>query len=242
MATARRYALGKMGHGYGSEWHLTRFLGRHRHRLDKHLARSTLLTDIRWLDFNFKSTDWLGDGELLGLDFLPNADIQREFREWWPHGRGIMNWDAVAEATDLDGNPAWLLIEAKANVPELRSDCGAGPESMARIRSALDETGRALGVTESGDWTRAYYQHANRLAVLHFLTAHKVPAHLVEIYFYGSTPSDNRSPIDAAGWEDALVAMKTYLGLSGRSELETRVHEVFVDVSGSTPPSTRRGD
>ena len=43
----------------------------------------------------------------------------------------------------------------------------------------------ALGVSADRDWLKGYYQYANRIAALHFLTQHKVPAHLLLIYFLG---------------------------------------------------------
>jgi hypothetical protein len=150
-----------------------------------------------------------------------------------------MNWDAVGLGTDHAGVPSWVLVEAKANIPELRSDCGAGPESMARIRAALDETKQALMVTESRDWTQIYYQHANRLAVLHFLAKHGISAHMVDVFFYGSTVSDHRSPSDREGWTAPLEARKTYLGLTGRADLEIRVHHTLINIAGAHTPSTR---
>jgi hypothetical protein len=221
-----------MGYGYGSEWQLTRFLGRHRSRFTSDVGQACDLQSIEWLDFDFTRSNWLGDGEILGLDFLPDSSTRETFRAWWPHGSGIMNWDAVGHGLDVDGEASWILVEAKGNIPELRSDCGAGPDSMRRIRAALDETSRALGVTDSEDWTQRYYQHANRLAVLYFLMKHGVSAHLVDVLFQGSTDSDGRSPANQAEWGDALDEMSNYLGLKGESELERRVHTVFIDISG----------
>jgi len=40
----------------------------------------------------------------LGLDFLPNGnEAKRDWRDRWPHGRGIMNWDAVGQIR-IDGD------------------------------------------------------------------------------------------------------------------------------------------
>lgn len=91
---------------------------------------------------------------------------------------------------------------------------------------------RLLGTTGSDDWTKSFYQHANRLAVLHFLTSHRVSARLVDVFFCGSTNSDDRSPATPEGWIEAIDRRSEYLGLTGESELEQRVHKVFIDVSG----------
>ena len=94
-----------MGYGYGSEWQLVRFLGRHRGLLDRRVTEATGLSDIELLDFRFKSSGWLGDGELLGLDFVEDGDLKSEWSKWWPTGRGIMNWDAVGRGIADTGIP-----------------------------------------------------------------------------------------------------------------------------------------
>lgn len=81
----------------------------------------------------------------------------------------------------------------------MRSAYGAGKKSLSRIRAALSETQDAMGVTALNDWTARYYQHANRLAVLHFLTCHSIPVVLVDVFFHGRTDSDDRSPKHAGG-------------------------------------------
>jgi hypothetical protein len=189
------------------------------------------------MDFSFKPSDRLGDGELLGLDFIPDAQVRSEFRAWWPHGRGgMMNWDAVGLGTNHTGGTSWVFVEAKARFPELISDCGAEIRSLSRIRAALDETRTALAVANSKDWTHRYYQHANRLATLHFLTKHGEPARLVDVFLYGRMKSDPKTPPSAGHWASALDERKSYLGLSGVSELEKRVHDVYIDISGGAHP------
>lgn len=45
--------MGKIGHGYGSEWHLLRYLGRHRNLLDNAVRDATRCGRFDWLDFGF---------------------------------------------------------------------------------------------------------------------------------------------------------------------------------------------
>lgn len=134
--------MGTMGYGYGSEWQLTRMLGRHRGWFTEQVEQVCGVSGVEWLDFEFNEGDWLGDAELKSLQFLPES-IQAGFREWWPHGSGIMNWDAVGVGEGPDGSPTWVLLEAKGNIPEMESSTGAGPESLTRIRAVLDETREA---------------------------------------------------------------------------------------------------
>ncbi len=51
--------MGDMRFGYGSEWHLLRFLGRHRNYLNQQILKvmgSEGCCRIEWLDFNFSPT------------------------------------------------------------------------------------------------------------------------------------------------------------------------------------------
>ena len=62
--------MGQMALGYGSEFHLLRWLGRHRNEFDKRV-NSLLKTDkISWLDFDFDSKKTIPDKEIIGLNFL----------------------------------------------------------------------------------------------------------------------------------------------------------------------------
>jgi len=108
--------MGRIGHGYGSEWHLLRYLGRHRDLLDRVVRETTGCGDLEWLDFGFDPTNPWHDAEWKGLDFL-NEDtaLQDSWRNYWPQGAGIHNWDAVARVRS-EGKDEWILVEAKANL------------------------------------------------------------------------------------------------------------------------------
>jgi hypothetical protein len=54
----------------------------------------------------------------------------------WPTHRRGHNWDAIGRI-ERKGKPEWLLVETKANVEELESDCRAeNPESLKLIQQA----------------------------------------------------------------------------------------------------------
>lgn len=77
--------MGDIGYGYGSEWHLLRYLGRHQNDLNREIEKESKLQalDARvmdWLDFLF-SNHWTLDGEWRKVDFWP-----RKTRHAW-HGR-----------------------------------------------------------------------------------------------------------------------------------------------------------
>ena len=228
--------LARIGHGYGSECHLLRFLGRHRRRLDDELLRAIGVGDtLRWLDFPFdpRKSTWQ-DAEWKGLDFLRGrAALQAEWQRAWPQGRGIMNWDAVGWL-EGDGEPELLLVEAKANTEEIRSDCQAKQRGgRPLIQRTLDAVKAQVGAPPGSDWLTGYYQYANRLAVLWFLTENKVPARLVFIYFTGDKGSSGRTcPRSASDWSTALGQQNNHLGLAAQHQLSDRVHSVFLPVAG----------
>ncbi|MGH6832986.1 MAG: hypothetical protein ACRECM_08200, partial [Methyloceanibacter sp.] len=97
----------------------------------------------------------------------------------WPIHRPGPNWDAIGRLSYPGRPDEWLLLEAKANLEELSSNCQAiDPDSLTLIRQTMDETKTTLGVSTSGDWMRGYYQHCNRLAALSILNSNGSPARL----------------------------------------------------------------
>jgi hypothetical protein len=191
---------------------------------------------IEWLDFDFSGVADAdhnhGDCELTGVEFLPTDDAARAaWREFWPQRGSAQNWDAVAWLQYPDRRE-WLLLEAKANVEELRSAAGAKhPGSVGKIKQALDATKGSMGVDAACDWNQPYYQYANRLAFLHFLSTQGVAARLCFLYFTGDAVPGRTCPKSRSEWQPAIAEMKAHLGLTGRSELEARVHHTFMPVT-----------
>ncbi len=224
--------MADIGYGYGSECHLLRYLGRHRALLDQRMCQKLSAASIRWLDFHFDPTTAWKDGERKGLDFLPRENpATSAWGRFWPRHGNPPNWDAVAVAS-IDGVDQWVLVEAKGHVGELRSDCQASEEGgLSTIRSALDETKRRLGISLECDWLHRYYQLANRLAVLNFLTQQQIPAHLMLIYFMGDNrPDGHQCPRTEAEWQTALDEQDRWLGLKPTHGLSSRIHKLFLSV------------
>jgi len=230
--------MSKLTQFYGSEWHMLRMLGRHRHWFTQQVEASTGLTGVTWRDFDF--TEGVarnhGDAEIKGLNFLPAGHPARSgWNTWWPQSGNVHNWDALGEC-QVDGSSEYLLVEAKANIGELRQSTGAKSSKygggLELIEQRLAETQRAVGLSEPKVWTTPYYQYANRLALLHFLQQQGVSARLIFVYFNGDTNPGAICPATTSAWRAALDDMKTQLGLTGQSALEQRVYEVFVPVVG----------
>lgn len=228
--------MGKLALGYGSEWHLLRYLARHRGRFTDAVRSCTGLQDISWLDFGVvprvKDHVAFGDAEITGLDFL--ATDHRARANWityWPQTGNVQNWDAVGVGSSSKGKE-WLLVEAKANLKEIESRCQAKERGGRKlIEQRLSETKSAMGVGADFDWMQPYYQYANRLATLRFLLSQGVWAHLVFVYFTGDRAPRAQCPKNAQAWKSSIAQMKAHLGLTGKSEIEVRTHELILPVT-----------
>ncbi len=234
--------MATIGHGYGSEWHLLRWLGYHRKRLNELIEEQTGLQVVEWLDFGFSSrpkdaqTFPTLDLEIAHLDFLPDEHPAKS--EWfnvWPVTNGKLGrgpcWDGIAKLSD----GGWLLVEAKAHLGELESPGSqATPVSLKKITALLDEAKQAYGVAPEVPWTKKYYQQANRLAVLWFLhQKYGEKAYLLNICFVGDQFRDqnNECPTSAAGWRDGISKMKKALGLMDSPLLAEKVKYLFLPVT-----------
>ncbi|MGC9995545.1 MAG: hypothetical protein ABSE79_09505 [Terriglobia bacterium] len=239
--------MGKMGYGYGSEFHLLRYLGYHRRRLNLAIEKQTGGRMLDWLDFSFDARGRFPhlDAELKGLEFLPPdfEHVKSAWTQFWPQTGNVPNWDAVGHL-QLESHTEFVLVEAKAHASELGSDCGAREEGGRKmIREAFATAIEANAFRSSPEkWLRKYYQCANRLATLHFLMQHNVPSRLVFIYFTGEKwpagTEQNREPLvcpkDEREWGTSLQEMYDHLGLTKSSVLEERVHRVFLPVCGQS--------
>jgi hypothetical protein len=187
--------MGKIALGYGSEWHLLRYLGRHRHYLNKEIEKQTGGETIEWCDFKFGSRDNYYDAELKGIEFCSNnLTIVEAWTKFWPQTGNTQNWDAVGRL-EINGEKHWLLVEAKSHVEELISECGAKREGgLGQIEKAFKETKSAFGVDDDRDWLKPYYQYCNRLATLHFMRKHSISAKLIFIYFTGDKFENKECP------------------------------------------------
>jgi hypothetical protein len=226
--------------GYGSEWHLLRFLGRHREHLTAQALMTTGGSALEWCDFQFTGSisKSQGDAELKGVDFLPKShSAHAAWASWWPTSGNVQNWDAVGRHTYGDGEVEWLLVEAKGNIGELKNSSDAKPATEGGGRNQIElrmaDTQAAMGVVgvAPGSWLIDDYQYANRLAMLHFLTTQGIPARLLFIYFTGDASPGKNCPAHTTDWHSVLSAQKTRLGLTGTSTLETKIHELFLPVA-----------
>jgi hypothetical protein len=128
--------------------------------------------------------------------------------EFWP--RSGPRWDGLAR-TD---NEKIILVEAKAHVGEMISHTRASPESLFKIRSAIERTKHAFGAADDFNWESPFYQYANRLAHLYFLRElNGLDAYLLFMYFAEAPDVRIADRCTVAQWEGASRLVEKALGL-----------------------------
>ena len=230
--------MGRIGHGYGSEWHLLRWMGRHRRKFDERVLKTLGREGARmeWEDFRLvKHRRMFQDAELKGVDFLDPTEYSathEAWKEFWPQTGNAMNWDAVGWIAGPRGKRELLLVEAKAQVKEIESSCGAKAAGRAKIAKALGQVQSALGVPGSADWLSGYYQKANRIATVWFLNKQGVTTHLLDLHFCGDHRTGADCPKDDSGWQAALAKQEAHLMLPSAHPLSVKLHRMFLSVVG----------
>jgi hypothetical protein len=147
-----------------------------------------------------------------------DAETWSSLRKWWlVHERGANtpNWD-IAAACEIEGRPGLILVEAKANVPELTVagkpvDAGASAASGAnheRIGLAINEACASLRrISASTAISRdSHYQLSNRVAFAWKLASLGVPTVLAYLGFWGDGGIGDAGPFEnAEHWEAAFA-------------------------------------
>ena len=178
---------------------------------------------IEWLSpLESESFDEYRDAEFLNCLGVRLDDYP--LRDFWPSGGP--QWDGLGRSgTQL------LLVEAKANVSELQSECRAkARRSIRMIDKALRETQEFLGAESDRDWSRPYYQYANRLAHLYLLRElNSLDVYLVFVYFVNDR---TKMPTSREDWRGPIQETKKSLGLPLYSDwLGRYAKEVFIDTA-----------
>ena len=186
--------MAQMGLGYGSEFQLLRFMGRHRHELERTIIdalqeKQQTINDknFDWLDFEYSDVNKVitGDRELYGLSFLEKkidkglydkitSALQKagSFISNWQH------WDAVFVLDDC-----FYFVEAKAYPGELYSTNDHGGSSKKEILNFMRENMKPYGIEVDKNWLDSYYQFANRISMMAFLNQNGLNAKAIYIYF-----------------------------------------------------------
>lgn len=166
-----------------------------------------------------------GYAEYRDQDFLNLLGItlrRRSLQSFWP-ARGPQ-WDALGRSD----SGSCVLVEAKAHIAEIFSAAMSASEDSAQsIQRAFIETKHGLGVLPGLDWSRRFYQYANRLAHAYLLEhLNGVPTVLVFLYFVGDT--DMKGPTSCAEWQTAIQVVYEAMGI--RRRVPTFVRNAFLQV------------
>ena len=161
-------------------------------------------------------------------DFVRLTNLKlphRPLKDFWPV-RGPQ-WDALATL----GATGCLLVEAKANIPELVSPgTSAEGDRLTLIERSLSDVKAYLGVDPAIPWSGKLYQYTNRLAHLYLARVlNGADAYLVFVYFIGDV--DVNGPKSVEEWKSAITVAKHVLGLANNHRLSRYVADVFIDVS-----------
>ena len=226
--------MAQIGKGYGSEWHLLRFLGHHRHQLENEIKVQLKLGGecvFNWLDFEFDDRDRVvsGDKELTGLGFLRK---QSQFPEYPTGWESTQSWDAVVYINDT-----LYLVEAKAHVSEIYDKKNNhGGKSRTVILDFMSKQMTTFGCNvnvQESTWLGDYYQMANRLAVAAYLNNKNIPTKVLYIYFEDGYYMDDGNNLSATK-EDFLKEIakeKKTLGIDKNSQIKKILCEVFINAN-----------
>lgn len=167
-----------------------------------------------------------GYAEYLDAGFLERLELDHlagPLAGFWP--RSGPRWDGLARAGEMR-----VLVEAKAHIREFFSAPSAASAEASRdlILASLDACRTAVGADDRSDWSRCFYQYANRLAHLWWLREHGIDAHLLMVDFVNDV--DVSGPASAETWSAAYAAAEYALGLPGTHSLTRYIHHVYPDV------------
>lgn len=231
----------QIGYGYGSEFQLLRFMGRHRKKLEEIISNTIGIRGVfDWKDFEYSkpNVSITCDSELKGLSFLKNNPKYNEvFEEYSKYIKqdAWQNWDAVFVLNEVT-----YLVEAKAYAKEIGPDNNVhGDSSYNNILQYMKDMLPQLNVSDV--WMRRYYQLANRLATTALLNKHGIEAKTLCIYFvngYRKREEERRKIKDVKNgnknttieeFKDAIDKELSELGISESMVSDLLTPPVFID-------------
>jgi hypothetical protein len=151
------------------------------------------------------------------------SDLAKPLNTFWP-ARGPV-WDAIGRTSE--GTP--LFVEAKAHIPEAASSTTrAAAASLSLIEKSLAAARHSYAPKATANWSKMFYQYANRLAHQYFLRQiNNKSSTLVFLYFLNS--DDMLGPMSEAEWKGAVRLIHAVLGVPASLEAHG-VFDVFLDV------------
>jgi len=178
--------------------------------------------EIRWCS-PLKINNYVEYKDQEFLEALEIKLVKTKLADFWP--KSGPRWDALAKSS----SGKLFLVEAKSHITELISDFkGSNQTSINRIQSSLNAAKRRFGVKESYDWTRTFYQYANRLAHVNWLSENGYDVRLVNVYFLNDEEMEGPKTVDE--WKGAIRLLHRCLGLK-ENLLQKFVTDIFIDIN-----------
>ena len=236
--------MATLGYGYGSEFQLLRFMGRHRIFLENAIKEQIIKEgEIHWLDFGFIDLDKdpIGDKEETGLDFLNHIDFVSQTQinavkkecNYYKVTEMIskQSWDALFTIDDT-----LYLVEAKAYCNEMKTP----KEKQKRktnneILNFMKQMMWPIEVSEK--WLKDYYQLANRLATTALLNKHGIKTKTMCLFFInGYKKRNNRLIIEnndtnQSQFEQAIKEEMEELGITYEKIKDFITPHVFINAN-----------
>ena len=231
--------MSTVGDGYGSQYHLRQWVNGKQTALNAHIEDAYRTLNLPLID----SISWVSplesDGfrELAGMEYFSEIgryDVVNAWKEFWPQSGRQPMWDGWAVVRFKDGSEEILIVEAKANSPEIETPgTGSKGSSRTKILCALDKTKAFLNVPIDTIWYKTYYQFCNRLATLYFLNEKvEEPSRLLMIYFVGDKFPDERDcPQSQDAWKPHVSQIHQAIKLPRDHRYSARVIDVFPNVT-----------
>jgi hypothetical protein len=142
--------------------------------------------------------------------------------DFWP--KNGPQWDALGKSA----SGKLFLVEAKSHIPELISNLKASNQaSTDKILGSLKQVRERFGSKTDFDWSRTFYQYANRLAHVDLLRRNGLSAYLLFVYFLND--QEMNGPKTSDEWKGAIRLVHCCLGLRERL-LKNSVADIFIDV------------
>ncbi|MFZ0739417.1 MAG: hypothetical protein WA002_12100 [Candidatus Acidiferrales bacterium] len=145
--------------------------------------------------------------DIEALEAAGIRSLKAPLKTFWPQ-RGPV-WDAIG----ITSNRTPLFIEAKAHISEAASPATrATPASQTLIDKSLAKARRFYAPKSTADWSRHFYQYANRLAYQYFLKSlNDIPSVLVFLYFLND--HEMHGPSSETEWNGASQLIHAVLGV-----------------------------
>lgn len=170
------------------------------------------------------------DGRFSNKDDSFWQELKRpsNYNTYWP--KGGPHWDGIAILTKNDGSKTLLLIEAKAHKGEINSNSRATSESLEVIKKRLQKIQKDSGLKDDVDWTKRYYQFANRLAFLLFLQDKGTDVSFVYILFANDPYWNEKDKTTIEDWNKVLKKEREYFGITEQFRAEKRICDCIINL------------